>query len=68
VLELDPCLVVAWPTKWAMAPLLAEEVARLVVGGAGEAGDGPGDWPRAAMGIPPWERATWRSVNSVRPD
>lgn len=68
VSEVEPGLVVAWPTKWAMAPLLAEEVSRLVVPGASDGHDPPRDWPRASVGIPPWERTTWRSVNSVRPD
>jgi glycine/D-amino acid oxidase-like deaminating enzyme len=67
VSELQPGFVLAWPTKLAMAPLLAEEVVKMVAPGAGEAGDAPAEWNRARMGVPPWERASWRSVNSVQP-
>lgn len=67
VSEIEPGFVLAWPTKLAMAPLLAEEVVELVAARAGEAGELPVEWPRATLGVPPWERATWRSVNSVRP-
>ena len=60
--------IVAWPTKWAMAPLLAEEIARIIVPSAAPAdGERPADWPRAPVARPPWEQAEWRSVNSVRP-
>ena len=68
VSEVESGLVLAWPTKWAMAPLLAEEVARMVVPGAGEASKRPPDWSRASVGTPPWERTTWCSINSVQPD
>ena len=67
VSEVEPGFVLAWPTKLAMAPLLAEEVVDLVAPGAGEAGELPEEWPRATLGEPPWEQASWRSVNSVRP-
>jgi glycine/D-amino acid oxidase-like deaminating enzyme len=65
----DPAFVVAWPTKWALAPLLAEEVAGIVAPRRFDGGfsDAFADWARADISRPPWERATWRSANSVRP-
>lgn len=58
--------VVAWPTKWAMAPLLAGEVARIVRPGLGSAAAAavPAEWPRAPIGRPPWELATWHAAHS----
>ena len=63
-------LIVAWPTKWAMAPLLAEEIARIVVPGHTPTATPavPGQWPRAGISRPPWEQATWRNANSEQPD
>lgn len=68
--EVTDGLLVAWPTKWALAPLLAAEVAGLVVPGRARTDQHftPGDWPRAELGRPPWEQATWRSANPARPD
>ncbi|RKZ08809.1 hypothetical protein DRQ32_08780 [bacterium] len=67
--EVAPSMIVAWPTKWAMAPLLAEEVAGLIVPGAKrpDTSFNSLDWPRAGLARPPWERAEWRSANSARP-
>lgn len=61
--------LVAWPTKWAMAPLLAEEIAQVIVPGlvAQAAPADAGDWPRAQIGTPPWEQATWRNAHSGQP-
>jgi glycine/D-amino acid oxidase-like deaminating enzyme len=67
VSQLQPGFVLAWPTKLAMAPLLAEEVVELVSPGAQAATIPPVEWQRARVGVPPWERASWRSVNSVQP-
>lgn len=63
-------LVVAWPTKWAMAPLLAEEVVRALGPGPADraAAVPPADWPRAGIATPPWEQTTWRSAHSAQPD
>ena len=62
-------LIVAWPTKWAMAPLLAEEVARIVVPGKSPTATPAvlGQWPRAEISRPPWEQTTWRNANSEQP-
>jgi len=66
---IDDGLIVAWPTKLAMAPLLAEEVAAIVVPGKSriESGAVLGEWPRAGISRPPWEQATWRNANSEQP-
>ena len=62
-------LIVAWPTKWAMAPLLAEEIAGIVVPGNSSIATPAvsGQWPRAEISRPPWEQATWRNANSEQP-
>ncbi|HKK72581.1 MAG TPA: FAD-dependent oxidoreductase [Candidatus Krumholzibacteria bacterium] len=64
--------VVAWPTKWALAPLLAEDVLReLRDAGVEPSGPNPlhgaGRWPRPDVAPYPWEDAAWTDVNSVEP-
>lgn len=54
----------AWPTKWAMAPLLADELlAELRRNGLRPQGAGPREgWsalPPAAVARPPWEECEW---------
>ena len=50
-----------WPTKLALAPVLAARLAA-AVGPAVAAGGPvpPPDWPRPAVAAPPWETAQWR--------
>lgn len=73
-----PGLHVAWPTKWALAPILAEEI-------LGELGADPQTpltstpdadappalaegWPRPAVAPGPWEEdLPWNDVRSVAP-
>jgi hypothetical protein len=65
-----PNLMAAWPTKWALAPLLAEEIADEVearvaparTGGSPVARD---RWPRPQVARPPWEEVAWSTVASV---
>lgn len=51
-------LLVAWPTKLALAPDLADQVLAecQALGGPADPEPTPLDLPRPAMGIPPWER------------
>lgn len=67
--EALPGLTVAWPTKLALAPVLASDIAERIVPGRSrtDALFSPGDWPRASLGRPPWEQATWRSAHSATP-
>ena len=67
-----PGAVVAWPTKWALAPLLASDVHHeLRENGLGPSGPGPlhgaGRWPRPDVAPYPWEDAAWTDVNSAEP-
>jgi hypothetical protein len=58
-----PRLIVAWPTKLSLAPVLAEEVFALAVeelkqpGGYNE--DGLPPWPAPTVARYPWEEAEW---------
>lgn len=68
--RLAPGVVVAWPTKWALAPLLAEDVVDLLEGDdiapAGPAPlHGSGRWPRPEVAPHPWEDCAWTDVASV---
>ena len=51
--------IVAWPTKLALVPRLAEKVAEALGDppsrGGGEGNEGPADWPRPDVAPPPWE-------------
>jgi hypothetical protein len=59
-------VVVAWPTKLCLAPVLAEEVLDLVTAELkrpGEAdGDGAPPWPPPSVARYPWEEAEWFSA------
>jgi glycine/D-amino acid oxidase-like deaminating enzyme len=65
-----PGLIVAWPTKLALAPLLAEDVLE-VLAGSGTMASGPsplhgaGRWPRPEVAAYPWKDVTWFSVASA---
>ena len=64
-------LVVAWPTKWAMAPLLAEEVrdevATMLTGpSTARTWSGARDWPRPRIAAFPWEDVEWSRVPSEK--
>lgn len=72
VRSIAPRLVVAWPTKWAMAPLLAEEVLREVASTSARPGPatpllGAGGWPRPQVAPFPWEEVEWSPVPSETP-
>lgn len=63
-------LIVAWPTKWALAPLLAEDVlAQLQSDGIEARGQralhGSGRWPRPDVAAFPWEDCAWTDVSSA---
>jgi len=67
---LERGLIVAWPTKWALAPLLAEDVlAQLQSDGIRAHGPsamhGSGRWPRPEVAPFPWEDCAWTDVSSV---
>jgi glycerol-3-phosphate dehydrogenase len=56
----DGNVLTAWPTKLALAPLLADRVAEaLPPFGSDATVDGavPQDWPRPQIALPPWETA-----------
>jgi hypothetical protein len=57
----DGTVITAWPTKLALAPRLAIEIAKRLGPPAGlAAAVVPGDWPRPAVAPPPWEEdRTW---------
>jgi glycerol-3-phosphate dehydrogenase len=69
VQRLGPAWIVAWPTKWAMAPLLAEEVRREIASHFGASAQPPtlrfSDWPRPAVAAFPWEDVSWSPVPSA---
>lgn len=54
----------AWPTKWALAPRLAEaivEECRAIAPGPTDRTWRPA-WPAPTVAQPPWENATWNAV------
>ena len=62
--------IVAWPTKWALAPLLAEDVlAELRRQGVQPSGPRPlhgsGRWPRPDVAPYPWEQCAWTELPSA---
>jgi glycine/D-amino acid oxidase-like deaminating enzyme len=59
--RVKPSLVVAWPTKLSMAPVLADEVFELLkdtLGSPGNCGEPP-PWPKPEVARYPWEEAQW---------
>ncbi|HEX6985500.1 MAG TPA: FAD-dependent oxidoreductase [Planctomycetaceae bacterium] len=55
-------VLTCWPTKLALVPELAREVARAVEPSDESVlfpGEAVRDWPRPAVAAPPWETATW---------
>ncbi|MHC5114748.1 MAG: FAD-dependent oxidoreductase, partial [Planctomycetota bacterium] len=67
----EGCTITGWPTKLALAPLLAERIAAMLPPPAAP-GDGDlamlADWPRPAIATPPWEECrTWITNPSPRP-
>jgi len=64
-------VIVAWPTKMALAPVLAERVVSLLDPPRGWSNDAPAleaiaSWPRPAVASPPWETCTsWSVVHSA---
>ena len=66
VKELTPNLIVAWPTKLALAPVLAEEILRMVSKTTRPSGAGdmtPPDLPVPPIAPYPWEHAQWFSAS-----
>ena len=66
VKELAPNLIVAWPTKLALAPVLAEEILSMVsktTRPSGTAGVAPPDLPVPPVAPYPWEHAQWFSAS-----
>ncbi|MEX0716966.1 MAG: FAD-dependent oxidoreductase [Planctomycetaceae bacterium] len=66
----DANVVTAWPTKLALVPRLARELARGI-----DAGSSPSifetlslsEWPRPSIALPPWETATrWATGDLAR--
>lgn len=62
---IDGAVITAWPTKLALAPRLAAEIAaRLVAPRGGDAAIVPAAWPRPAVALPPWEEArAWTAAD-----
>ncbi|HEY2986095.1 MAG TPA: FAD-dependent oxidoreductase [Candidatus Binatia bacterium] len=61
-----PRIVVAWPTKLSLAPVLAEEVFALVTEDLKQPGgykDEMPPWPTPAVARYPWEEAEWFPVS-----
>jgi hypothetical protein len=60
--ELAPGIIAAWPTKLAMAPVLADEVFALAAKNLQQPSyqdDGAPPWPAPAVARYPWEEAEW---------
>ena len=63
--QVAPGIIVGWPTKLSMAPVLADEVLELVQVEL-KAPDGHDEipsWPAPAVARYPWEEAEWFAVN-----
>jgi len=60
-----PGMIVAWPTKLSMAPVLADEVFELVQLDLKAPGgyDETPSWPAPSVARYPWEEAQWFAVN-----
>ena len=50
-----------WPTKLALAPVLATRLAERLGRGERAPCEPPADWPRPSVAAPPWESCEWRS-------
>ncbi|MFC3674163.1 NAD(P)/FAD-dependent oxidoreductase [Ferrovibrio xuzhouensis] len=50
----------AWPTKLALAPQLADLVLAELPPPSGATAAPPGDWPAPGIAPPPWECASWK--------
>ena len=60
-------VLVGWPTKLVLAPVLAAQIAA-AVGPAAELPDAaplPRDWPRPRVAAPPWEDADWSGTRQA---
>ena len=59
--QVAPGIVIGWPTKLSMAPVLADEVFQLVRGALKEPGgyDETPSWPAPGVARYPWEEAEW---------
>jgi hypothetical protein len=60
-----PGVIVAWPTKLSMAPVLADEVLQLIQLNVRSPGgyDELPSWPAPGVAPYPWEDAEWFAVN-----
>jgi len=66
VLAVAPNLIAAWPTKLALAPILADEILKMVSRStrpSGAAEVSPPELPVPHVAPYPWEQAEWFSVN-----
>jgi hypothetical protein len=63
--QIAPGMIVAWPTKLSMAPVLADEVFELVQLDLKAPGgyDETPSWPAPSVARYPWEEAQWFAVN-----
>ncbi len=68
VFEAAPGLLVAWPTKWALAPRLAAAVVDLVAAPSTRSAvfTAPADFARPRVASFPWEDRTWTDHRDVR--
>ena len=68
VFEAAPGLLVAWPTKWALAPRLAAAVLDLISVPAAKTTPfvAPADFARPRVASFPWEDRTWTDHRDVR--
>ncbi len=63
--QVAPGIIVGWPTKLSMAPVLADEVFQLVdldLKAPGGYGETP-PWPAPTVARYPWEETEWYAVN-----
>ncbi|HEY7713147.1 MAG TPA: FAD-dependent oxidoreductase [Candidatus Binatia bacterium] len=63
--QVAPGVIVAWPTKLSMAPVLADEVLQLIQLNVRSPGgyDELPSWPAPGVAPYPWEDAEWFAVN-----
>jgi len=66
IIHRGPCSI-AWPTKLALAPMLASDLSSLVTP-TDATGAVPLDWPRPPVATPPWEETrSWTTDHSATP-